>query len=622
MAEMGSRAKNARNLASFGVAGLLAGSAKIFYENVFSSRHLGRVSDLLSARLRESGIDELVLRTVLLHGIFESCQATSGGSQPILLECGLDESSLALSLSFDRGGRIAEADLQLWAERARGEPNPVEVPGGVPADIRLVGWIRQWSRLATVVIVRGQADRGKIEIAAVIPLKAAPGQAGTIETVWIDSSSEAAPEVESYTELGDLDYTQLLASDSPKRMLAASPTGQFLVKSLQPESSSDPGSEVIRVKGSSAHAADVPGYGAGAGPGKVEGGADEVSASHPAVRRYIEKIAELQARIQDLEAAEDSSLQASVLKESKLMESGAAATPLAGPASSSESRAIGDVQAETRIQKVLRKVWPFRRRSAELPVSNEVPQTHEAKAVPSSRSEPVDTGPQEVDKSDLAAHTLLSEIESGGLSHAISRFEKESATVKAELGNSKAQKLLDGMMAELLGEKARLNEMAKQVSLAIRQKDLEMRQRDAQFRNKETAFLADARNQERVLRHKDYSMSRMKEMLAKSTIAIERLKAQAAGGVAGTPKPKAGASAAEVSALKLSLERAQRQVEEMKKSKEQIAERLADIQKNRESNVASVGELKTRLDASMKMLTLGKKQSDRLTAQVETMRRE
>jgi len=133
-----SRIERSRNLASFGVAGSLASSAKVFYENVFSSRHLGRVSDLLVARLRDSGVDELMLRTLLLHGVFEACQAIPGGTQPILLECGLDESHFAVGISFDRG-MGEEPDFQALVRQAGSERSEAMV---FDAGDRLVDWIR------------------------------------------------------------------------------------------------------------------------------------------------------------------------------------------------------------------------------------------------------------------------------------------------------------------------------------------------------------------------------------------------------------------------------------------------------------------------------------------------
>src|ERR1700728_4056867 len=61
----------ARAPESFGVAGLLGDRCKIYYDSIFSARHIGRVSDLLTAQLKSIGFDELEFRTVLMFSLYE-----------------------------------------------------------------------------------------------------------------------------------------------------------------------------------------------------------------------------------------------------------------------------------------------------------------------------------------------------------------------------------------------------------------------------------------------------------------------------------------------------------------------------------------------------------------------
>ena len=61
-----------RQLVGFGVTGLLTEDCHVYYEDLFSTKHAGRVSDLLSARLKKAGADEFKLRSLLIASMFES----------------------------------------------------------------------------------------------------------------------------------------------------------------------------------------------------------------------------------------------------------------------------------------------------------------------------------------------------------------------------------------------------------------------------------------------------------------------------------------------------------------------------------------------------------------------
>src|SRR5688572_24081046 len=96
----------ARSLKSFGVAGLLGEQCRVYYQNVFSPEGVGRVSDLVAAKLAEAGADELRMRSVLLFGFFEAYRASTPGAsrqalaEPVVIECGIDGESLAFGFSF------------------------------------------------------------------------------------------------------------------------------------------------------------------------------------------------------------------------------------------------------------------------------------------------------------------------------------------------------------------------------------------------------------------------------------------------------------------------------------------------------------------------------------------
>src|SRR5262245_38633979 len=85
-----------RALECFGVAGLLAEGCQVFYQSLFSPRQVGRVTDLIAARVRAAGHDELRLRSLLLLGVFEAYYGqTEAGiaglkalGEPVIVECG------------------------------------------------------------------------------------------------------------------------------------------------------------------------------------------------------------------------------------------------------------------------------------------------------------------------------------------------------------------------------------------------------------------------------------------------------------------------------------------------------------------------------------------------------
>ena len=66
-----------RQLESFGVAGVLGDEARVFYQNLFTTHHVGRIGDLVAARLRTANSDELRLRALLLYIAFEAYEAQS-----------------------------------------------------------------------------------------------------------------------------------------------------------------------------------------------------------------------------------------------------------------------------------------------------------------------------------------------------------------------------------------------------------------------------------------------------------------------------------------------------------------------------------------------------------------
>jgi hypothetical protein len=64
--------KAPRSLKTFGVAGLLDEKCKVYYDSLFSARHIGRTSDLLVAKLKGVNPDDLRFRLILLYSLYEA----------------------------------------------------------------------------------------------------------------------------------------------------------------------------------------------------------------------------------------------------------------------------------------------------------------------------------------------------------------------------------------------------------------------------------------------------------------------------------------------------------------------------------------------------------------------
>jgi hypothetical protein len=222
-----------RSLESFGVAGVLDDKAKVFYCSLFTTRHIGRVSDLIAARLHEEGLDELRLRALLLFGAFEVFRAQGGApeeasklrlAEPLVIECGLDEDKVAVGVAF-----TADEDkfpnLDGLADRiASGKPE------GAFETL-----LREIHASSDCTFVRGQPGIRRVEIVALlgIPGKIDPATLTAkppVEVVLIpDGKKSETPQVEAYVELGDLNYPELLQESAPGADAPPPSTGEVLV---------------------------------------------------------------------------------------------------------------------------------------------------------------------------------------------------------------------------------------------------------------------------------------------------------------------------------------------------------------------------------------------------------
>ena len=209
----------ARSPETFGVVGLLGDPSKIYYSSIFSSRHIGRVSDLLTARLKDIISDELRFRVVLMFNLYEGyrCQLDAIGKsdggilpEPLVIECGVDEEKIALGVSFTLAA----------------------------SESRVEKFIAQMAADSDQVVVRVQPESRRIEIVSMIGRRGKivsiqGGEGRPVETYILKADSKVSALKAEYVELADLDYASLLKEDgfgAPKDRPA---TGEILVRGTE-----------------------------------------------------------------------------------------------------------------------------------------------------------------------------------------------------------------------------------------------------------------------------------------------------------------------------------------------------------------------------------------------------
>ena len=211
-----------RSITAFGVSSLLADNCRVFYDSIFTTRHLGRVADLLSARLQKAEPDELRLRALLLFLAYEGfrCQFPIELKQdedddapallsPLTIECGIDDEKIAVGVSFDPHF-TQQINVEGLEERIRSHSpsNRVE-----RALLQLLSHSGQ-------VFLRRQPSTGRLEVIALTGIgdhaKVADAT-GTLTLHEIPQDPDTAPRAQQYSELGDEAYADLLKDEQKGR---------------------------------------------------------------------------------------------------------------------------------------------------------------------------------------------------------------------------------------------------------------------------------------------------------------------------------------------------------------------------------------------------------------------
>jgi hypothetical protein len=638
-------AQNPRSLKTFGVAGLLFDQCKIYYDSLFCARHIGRVSDLLVAQLRSKGIihDDLRLRVILLRSLYEAyCiqgkkELKKGESlkDPLVIECGVDSEKLAIGVAFQ-----IEAERSFDVEQLK-----QSVEQGTPSEDALTRLLRELFLDSNHLVFRANASR--VEVVSLMSLEASDEH--SFEAVLLGAPEKKSALSGEYIELGDLDYQTLLKNEAIAVDLKAPATGELLAQQGSSELS-----EAVRLKGTasaSGSSTKISGVTSDLGSDKLvvaSGQANQEQNASRELQLYMQRTEELQNRIRELEK------QASQV---------AVGGVHAAAQSSSVSSAAPVVSEEKGIvRELIEKVWPLKRAAkpvvpppSPVPVAAALAAEAAANRAPEKEavSKEVPAEPEaEGDNSTagLEVRKLVND-EVGFIENTLKKVEEESQVLKKDLA-PKAQKWVEGMVGDLIGEKARLNDLGKKLGVSVRQKEVE-------FRNKEIKLQEEIRKRDESVRQRTHAYNRAREQINQLTSQLERAKAgvqtngeelQSKQRYAMSQKllsqakeenqehikkieelrdqlasvqnaSKEKKSTGDFIALKAKFDRVVKQAEEFKRANQQLLEKLNEATRPKPAAL-NPDDLKRRLDVSMKLAASYQKDSEKLKLKIEDYVRE
>ncbi len=227
-----------RSLESFGVSGVLGEDCQVFYDSLFTTKHIGRISDLLSARLQSSTMDELRLRSLILFSLMKSYRVQSNGKEwgtsteevlkePMVLEVGIDAEKLAIGVSFAVQSDGYVQPKGLLDRLKKGQPSN---------EFEKI--LLQTAEFSDRVVLRFQPSISRIEIISLVGLpnitdRSQVSLPDRFHYIEFQTAPDHTPKPKSYVELGDLDYLKLLKEDDSFGKHQPSATGKLLADQLQ-----------------------------------------------------------------------------------------------------------------------------------------------------------------------------------------------------------------------------------------------------------------------------------------------------------------------------------------------------------------------------------------------------
>ncbi len=225
---------------AFGVASVLSPKAHVFYQTLHSMRHLGRVSDLVVARLRELGVDELKLRAVLLFtGVpclrshLMSAESGLQSREPMILEIGVDGDDIVVGLSFE-----LKSDFEVDFEKLQADVNSGS--DSAASDEGLARLVSQLAEFSESVFVRYESSTRRFEVVSAVT---GSNDGEKVSFALIDEPAPS-PKPEKYVDLGDTDYAELLKPDVASGKTPVKKAGELMAQIVE-SSEAEPEVETV-----------------------------------------------------------------------------------------------------------------------------------------------------------------------------------------------------------------------------------------------------------------------------------------------------------------------------------------------------------------------------------------
>lgn len=485
-------ADSMRSISSFGVAGLLSQISDVFYTNDLRARNIGRVSDLVSAKLRESDVDELRIRAILVYGIFHAyaLRGLKNHHQEdipsVSVEIGIDAVHVVVAVSFHWDAEFVPNWLGL-GER---------IDSGTGSD-PFEKILESVARHSTQVLLRYEEKDRRIEVVSILN-RVEDELRDPTTVVAVDSKTAPLLEVSSYVELGDLNFSKLLRN--PVNAEGA------LVNVAAPQTGEE--RENVRVV-------------AGAPPvsAAVE---TRFSATKPEVdpkalqeirEEYQSTISELKNTVHELKQRLVEAENAASERRFSNDSAGGDEEPIVvrEPENTEESN-----DDDWGIH-FLKKVWPFD------PKGDEEKSDEDSGTDVEASDEVVDPllGSGEEDESHIptdaerAAEVALRELQALAKSKKSEKLEATLNEIEAQVEPDKAKRWVDSLSSELLQEKAKLTELQRTLSKQMRQRELE-------FKSSEMALKHEIKRKEEVIHQRQASIENKNDQIAQLNLAVER----------------------------------------------------------------------------------------------------
>ncbi|HUP57015.1 MAG TPA: hypothetical protein VM598_06150 [Bdellovibrionota bacterium] len=596
---MSARFGSFRQVEGLGISGLLAEDCKVLYANLFSQRHVGRISDLFAGSLRADGLDELRLRALLLFSCFEAWRTRAGEKpelqEPLTVECGFDEARAGVAVTFRlETGMFDPVGLadRLLSSRA-----------GTAFESFLLD-LRSKSEC---LVVRLHRASSVVEVVSLIGrASAADARVPAVEIIVADiqgTKAPVAPKPAEYVEIGDMDYAEILKIEGPTgQQLPPSPLGERMVKafveaeeerriqadarkteqerrikgSLEEDETETrvagekPQKELERSVGPDA-SADQDDYGSGhqgadGEPVRHSGKEDITRVQGSAGGSKLDDVVRVHG-VTDHDSAETTRVAGNAVNAARTAREGhygagaraseesAVVAPGEGPElEEAEPGSVGTQEFEPAdgaeasdaplvmekkkakagkgIAGFLSKVLPFGKAPAEVPEvedldDDEIPEAQlrdgeidETEAIEEELSVTTEEKkPVEAQAESSGTEKLLTElqVEVGGIDRTLAKAAEQASELKRQTQNDRAKRWVDGLMGELLAEKSRLHDLAKQLHMSVRQKEND-------FRMRERALQEEIRKREEAIKQRTHQLGRTKDQLTQANMMIERFK--------------------------------------------------------------------------------------------------